>query len=100
MVSLLHGKPGSEFSFDERALMHRRVVITAKLRHRESFLCIWTNSPDVSRGRSSLWLGPSSVIGPRSPRCGARTVSRRTQVRLPRRPRAPDLEPGLPGEGY
>lgn len=40
MVSLLHGKPGSEFSFDERALMHRRVVITAKLRRRESFLCI------------------------------------------------------------
>ena len=62
MGSLLYGNPGTEISFDDRALMHLQVVITAKLRRRESFLFTWTNSPDVASGRSSIWLDPSSAI--------------------------------------
>ena len=62
MGSLLYGNPGIEISFDDRALMHLQVVITAKLRRRESFLFTWTNSADASSGRSSIWLDPRSVI--------------------------------------
>ena len=58
MGSLLYGNPGTEISFDDRALMHLQVVITAKLRRRESFLFTWTNSADAGSGRSSIWLEP------------------------------------------
>jgi len=60
--SLLYGNPGTEISFDDRALMHLQVVITAKLRRRESFLFTWTNSPDAGSGRSSIWLDPSCTL--------------------------------------
>ena len=62
MGSLLYGNPGIEISFDDRALMHLQVVITAKLRRRESFLFTWTNSADAGSGRSSIWLDPRSAI--------------------------------------
>ena len=73
MGSLLYGNPGIEISFDDRALMHLQVVITAKLRRRESFLFTWTNSADAGSGRSSIWLDPSSVIFYRF--AGSRTPS-------------------------
>jgi hypothetical protein len=62
MGSLLYGNPGTEISFDDRALMHLQVVITAKLRRRESFLFTWMNSPDVGSGRSSIWLDQTSSL--------------------------------------
>ena len=62
MGSLLYGTLGSEISFDDRALMHLQVVITAKLRRHESFLFTWTNSPGAGSGRSSIWLDPGSAI--------------------------------------
>jgi hypothetical protein len=43
-------------SFDDRALMHLQVVITAKLRRRESFIFTWTDSAEAGSGRSSIWL--------------------------------------------
>lgn len=73
MGSLQYGNPGTEISFDDRALMHLQVVITAKLRRRESFLFTWTNSADAGSGRSSIWLDPSSVIFYRF--AGSRTPS-------------------------
>lgn len=73
MGSLLYGNPGTEISFDDRALMHLQVVITAKLRRRESFLFTWTNSADAGSGRSSIWLDPSSAIFYRF--AGSRTPS-------------------------
>ena len=89
MGSLLYGKPGSEISFGERALIHLWVVITAKLRRRESFLCTWTDYPDLASGRSSIWLDPGNVIRPRPPGCGTRPESRSAQAKLSRRPHAP-----------
>jgi len=62
MGSLIYGSPGIEISFDDRALMHLQVVITAKLRRRESFVFSWTNSPEIGSGRSTIWLAPSSTL--------------------------------------
>ena len=73
MGSLLYGNPGTEISFDDRALMHLQVVTTAKLRRRESFLFTWTYSADAGSGRSSIWLDPGSVIVYRF--AGSRTPS-------------------------
>ena len=57
--TLLYGSPGVEVDFDDRALMHLQVVITAKLRRHESFLFSWSNSSSAGTGRSSVWLHPS-----------------------------------------
>ena len=62
MGSLLYGNPGTEISFDDRALMHLQVVITAKLRRRESFLFTWMDSRDAGSGRSSIWLDQTSSL--------------------------------------
>lgn len=62
MGSLLYGSPSIEVSFDDRALMHLQIVITAKLRRRESFIFSWTNAVDVGSGRSTIWLDPSSTL--------------------------------------
>lgn len=57
--TLLYGSPGIEVDFDDRALMHLQVVITAKLRRHESFLFSWSNSSPSVNGRSSVWLHPA-----------------------------------------
>lgn len=62
MGSLLYGSPSIEVGFDDRALMHLQIVITAKLRRRESFVFSWTNSVDVGSGRSSIWIDPSNTL--------------------------------------
>lgn len=72
MGSLLYGSPSIEVSFDDRALMHLQIVITAKLRRRESFVFSWSNSVEVGSGRSSIWVDPSNTLlyrfsGTRSP---------------------------------
>jgi len=54
-----YGYPGVEVNFEDRALTHLQVVITAKLRRRESFVFSWTDSPGNGSGRSSVWLDPS-----------------------------------------
>ena len=62
MGSLFYGSPGTEIAFDDRALAHLQIVITAKLRRRESFVFSWTNSVKDGGGRGALWLDPSSAL--------------------------------------
>ncbi|RFA16355.1 hypothetical protein B7R21_01955 [Subtercola boreus] len=62
MGILLYGNPSIEIAFDDRALTHLQIVITAKLRRRESFVFSWTDSPDAGSGRSSIWVDASSTL--------------------------------------
>jgi hypothetical protein len=62
MGSLLYGSQSIDVSFDDRALIHLQIVITAKLRRHESFLFSWTDSVAVGSGRSAIWLDPSSTL--------------------------------------
>ena len=62
MGSLLYGGQGIEIRFDDRALMHLQVVITAKLRRRENFLFSWVDSGATVSGRSAIWLDPSCSL--------------------------------------
>ncbi|TIH36345.1 ATP-dependent DNA ligase [Subtercola vilae] len=59
---MLYGSPSIEISFDDRALQHLQIVITAKLRRRESFVFSWNDSAEVGSGRSSIWLDASSTL--------------------------------------
>ena len=72
MGSLLYGSSSTKIAFDDRALAHLQIVITAKLRRREGFVLSWTNSTVDGSGRGAIWLDPSSTIyfrydGSRSP---------------------------------
>jgi len=60
--SLLYGSTGVEITFDDRALAHLQIVITAKLRRHESFVFSWTNSVERGSGRSVIWLDASSTL--------------------------------------
>ncbi|TFD08901.1 MULTISPECIES: ATP-dependent DNA ligase [unclassified Cryobacterium] len=62
MGTLLYGNPGIVITFDDRALMHLQIVISTKLRRRESFVFTWTDSADVGSGRSAIWLDPTSTL--------------------------------------
>ena len=62
MGSLVYGSKNMEVSFDDRALMHLLIVITLKLRRRQSFIFSWINSAGAGSGRSSIWLDPSSTL--------------------------------------
>lgn len=62
MGSLLYGSSSIEVKFDDRALTHLQIVITAKLRRNESFVFTWSNSADAGVGRSTIWLDPSSTL--------------------------------------
>jgi hypothetical protein len=62
MGTLLYGNAGISIAFDDRALWHLQIVITAKLRRGESFIFSWTDSVSVGSGRSTIWLDPSSTI--------------------------------------
>jgi hypothetical protein len=62
MGTLLYGNPGIVIAFDDRALMHLQIVISTKLRRRESFIFTWTDSPDEGSGRSAIWLDPTSTL--------------------------------------
>ena len=62
MGSLFYGSPGKEIAFDDRALAHLQIVITAKLRRRESFVFSWSNTLREGSGRGAIWLDPSSTL--------------------------------------
>lgn len=62
MGTLLYGNPGIVITFDDRALMHLQIVISTKLRRRESFVFTWTDSADEGIGRSAIWLDPTSTL--------------------------------------
>ena len=62
MGTLLYGNPGIVITFDDRALMHLQIVISTKLRRRESFIFTWSDSADEGSGRSAIWLDPTSTL--------------------------------------
>lgn len=62
MGALLYGSPSLEVAFDDRALMHLQIVITAKLRRNESFVFSWKDSAEIGSGRSTIWMHPSSTL--------------------------------------
>lgn len=62
MGTLIYGNSGMVFSFDDRALIHLQIVISAKLRRRESFAFSWVDAPDSSNGRSAIWIDPASTL--------------------------------------
>ena len=62
MGTLLYGNPSIVITFDDRALMHLQIVISAKLRRRESFIFTWSDSADEGSGRSAIWLDPTSTL--------------------------------------
>lgn len=55
MAKLSYGASAS-YEFDERTLAHLKIVITAKLRVRESFLLNWVVPSERGSGRVSLWI--------------------------------------------
>ena len=59
MGTLMYGAPGVEIDFDDRALAHLQVVITAKLRRGEPFTFSWVHAPTSGSGRSAVWLHPA-----------------------------------------
>lgn len=59
MGKLLYGSPSMEVDFDDRALIHLQIVITAKLRRGESFVFTWRDSVEPGDGRSSIWMHSS-----------------------------------------
>jgi len=62
MGALTYGDSGITVSFDDRALMHLQIVISAKLRRRESFLVSWNDTIAAGGGRSSIWIDPASTL--------------------------------------
>ncbi|MCU1481463.1 MAG: ATP-dependent ligase [Subtercola sp.] len=62
MGMLMYGSPSIEVSFDDRALTHLQIVITAKLRRQESFVFSWNDAAEIGSGRSSIWLDPTSTL--------------------------------------
>ncbi|MFM9921239.1 ATP-dependent DNA ligase [Lacisediminihabitans sp. H27-G8] len=62
MGIFVYGRSTAEVTFDDRALFHLQIVITAKLRRHESFLFTWTNPLSDGGGRSSIWLHPSNTM--------------------------------------
>ncbi|WP_104082981.1 ATP-dependent DNA ligase [Cryobacterium sp. Y11] len=62
MGTLLYGNQGIVINFDDRALTHLQIVISTKLRRRESFIFTWSDSADEGSGRSAIWLDPTSTL--------------------------------------
>lgn len=62
MGSLTYGNSSTEVAFDDRALLHLQIVITNKLRRKESFVFTWTNAPQQGSGRTAIWIDPSSTL--------------------------------------
>jgi hypothetical protein len=56
---LLYGVGLTRFEFDDRVLTHLQLVITAKLRRDERFMCTWTLPVDNGGGRVSIWFDPN-----------------------------------------
>ncbi|WP_396655577.1 hypothetical protein [Microbacterium sp.] len=57
MAYLYYGADNAPIEIPEALLAHIKVVVTAKLRRRESFLMSWRHEDGT--GRSSIWLQPA-----------------------------------------
>jgi hypothetical protein len=54
---------GHIYDFEDRFLAHVQVVLSQKMRRRESFLLSWTApSYEEAWGRVSLWISPSAEV--------------------------------------
>lgn len=62
MGVLLYGTGMTRFEFDDRVLTHLQLVMTAKLRRDERFMCTWTLPVDNGGGRISLWFDPGIPV--------------------------------------
>jgi hypothetical protein len=47
---------GEEYDFDDRALLHLQIAISAKLRRRENFFLSWTQPIERGSGRHAIWI--------------------------------------------
>lgn len=56
--TLIYGKQ-QEYELDDRTLAHVKVVVTARLRKRESFFLSWTRRGGSGPASVSLWIAPS-----------------------------------------
>jgi hypothetical protein len=56
---LLYSSAAIEVGFEDRALAHIQLVISAKLRRGEKFFFSWQDNISVGSGRSSIWLEQS-----------------------------------------
>jgi hypothetical protein len=59
MGKLLYSSAAIEIGFEDRALAHIQLVISAKLRRGEKFFFSWQDNASVGSGRSSIWLEQS-----------------------------------------
>jgi hypothetical protein len=48
--------------FEDRALAHLQLVITIKLRRKESFHFTWKDDASVGNGRTSVWIHPEASL--------------------------------------
>ena len=48
--------------FEDRALAHLQVVITTKLRRKESFHFTWKDDANAGNGRTSVWIHPEASL--------------------------------------
>jgi len=60
--SLIYGSSSIEIQFEDRVLAHLQIVMSAKLRRRESFFFSWFDTPEVGDGRSAIWVDSSIPI--------------------------------------
>jgi hypothetical protein len=47
---------GREFELDDRVLAHLQIVISTKLRRRESFFVTWIQPQERGSGRHTIWV--------------------------------------------
>jgi hypothetical protein len=59
MGKLLYSSTAMEIGFEDRALAHLQIVISAKIRRGEKFFFSWQDNISVGSGRSSIWIEPS-----------------------------------------
>jgi hypothetical protein len=62
MGTLLYGNPSIVITIDDRALTHLQIVISTKLRRRESFVFTWTDAVEAGSGRSAIWVDSTSTL--------------------------------------
>ena len=73
MGKFVYGTPSVTIEFDDRVLVHLKMVIATKLRRGESFLFNWEPAGESDTSMCSVWLHPSipmqfEFFGNREPR--------------------------------
>ena len=59
MGTLVYGSRTLEVAFDDRALLHLKIVVATKLGRGESFMFSWKDDPAIGDGRSTAWIDRS-----------------------------------------